>query len=241
MDLPQQKQEGQYSFPYHHTVSINPFHLAKHLWWGHVYASYIELIVQKLKKKESEFSSITDVGCGDGRLVAELVNCFPEKKVNGIDYSEQSLRFARAFAPQANFSRDFQEKTDAFTLVEVLEHIPVDETDIFLKNIHEHLNDGGWGIITVPHKNTLLNPKHYQHFTEETLTKTLGNFFLIQELQHLNAENILSSILRRVFSNSLFILNSRPLLDLLFSVYKNHCLHAKSENASRLLVLVKKK
>ena len=56
-------------------------------------------------------------------------------------------------------------KYDVVTSVEVLEHIPPDKLNQFVHSIADLLNDNGYFILTVPHKNKQLNEKHYQHFT----------------------------------------------------------------------------
>lgn len=211
------------------------------LHWGYVYASYTARVIQHLKKKENSFNSILDVGCGDGRLTFELSHTFLEKSVSGMDYSKQSLAFARAFAPQVDFSEKLEGVHDAFTLIEVLEHIHPEEVDVFFADLCQHISRDGFGIITVPHENVPVNPKHYRHFNEELLRKTLSPYFEIECIEYLNAKNMWDALVRRLFSNRFFILNHAGVRNWLFERYIKTCLFAEKRNASRLLVVVRKR
>lgn len=62
--------------------------------WGH------ELLA-KLDLKGNE--RILDVGCGDGKLSAEIANCLPEGSMLGIDLSESMLTFAKIHYPPERF------------------------------------------------------------------------------------------------------------------------------------------
>ena len=58
-----------------------------------------ELIVQ-LHLRGNE--RILDVGCGDGKVTAELARAVPKGSVAGIDASPEMVRFARKTFLQAN-------------------------------------------------------------------------------------------------------------------------------------------
>jgi ubiquinone/menaquinone biosynthesis C-methylase UbiE len=45
---------------------------------------------------------ILDVGCGDGKVTAELARAVPKGSVTGIDASPEMIRFARKTFPPAN-------------------------------------------------------------------------------------------------------------------------------------------
>ena len=68
-----------------------------------------------------KFDSIIDIGCGDGKVTREIKASFPMKEVIGVDYSEKSLQFARAFSPHIPFLTKTEKQFDAFVLVEVFE------------------------------------------------------------------------------------------------------------------------
>ncbi len=62
--------------------------------WG------VELIT-KLNLKGNE--KVLDVGCGDGKLSAEMARKLPEGSVLGIDLSQSMITFAREHYPPENF------------------------------------------------------------------------------------------------------------------------------------------
>ena len=41
-----------------------------------------------------KYKSILDVGCGDGKITAELVDTLPQSKVVGVDSSHEMIAYA---------------------------------------------------------------------------------------------------------------------------------------------------
>ena len=232
-------QEEEYDFPYHHLVQVRPFSETLHLFWGYKYAAYLEKILDTLKTHE--FNSLIDIGCGDGKVIIEVNKHFPGKKLMGVDYSEKSLQFARAFAPSIKFQTKTDEKFDGFVLVEVLEHINPTEMSSFLDSICSNLNDKGFGIITTPSINVPVNPKHYQHFDREKIEATLGKHFEIVSFEYTSAETFGVGLVRRLLANRFFILNDKVFIRWLYNFYKKNYLIASSKTASQVFVVVKKK
>jgi SAM-dependent methyltransferase len=232
-------QELAYDFPYHHLVETTPFNETRHLFWGYKYAAYLEKIVEELKKYN--FNSLVEIGCGDGRVITEISRKFKNKKLVGVDYSEKSLAFAKAFSPHINFLTKTEEKFDGFLLVEVLEHINPKEMDSFLNSISLNLNEKGFGIITTPCDNVPLQDKHYQHFNKELIYKTLDKYFEIQSFEYTSANTFGTALIQRLLANRLFILNFRPFIKFLYNTYKKRYLLASSKNATQIFVVVKKR
>lgn len=241
-------QESEYGFPYHHIPQFGEelFSETRHLYWGYEYASYLERILELLTLED--FDSLIDVGCGDGRLLLEIHKKIKGKRLVGTDFSEHAVAFAKAFGPEIDFRSGTFEKSvydkELFsfaTLIEVLEHIPPEETDTFLRTFDSFLTPGGRGIITVPSKNIPVTPKHFRHFDEESLRKTLEPHFTIISIEYLNAHTFGEKLLRRIFANRLFILNEAHLVQNLYRIYKKLYLHANSNNGQRLLAVIKKK
>ena len=58
-------------------------------------------LLAKLDFKGNE--KVLDVGCGDGKLSAEMARNVPEGSVLGIDLSEEMVAFARNNYPQEKF------------------------------------------------------------------------------------------------------------------------------------------
>ena len=244
----EQIQESQYHFPYHYlTYSENgKFTLSQFLQWGLVHASYTEWLTKKIIDMKP--GSVMDAGCGDGRTLFELENAgFEGKKMLGIDFSERAIHFAKGFTKTSRFTTHdisespTDEKFELCVSFEVIEHIPPEKIDSYVKNISLSLEQGGKLLISTPTTNIPTNKKHYQHFTAEILETYLKDYFEIEEIEYLNHENYWSNILSRILANKFFIINSQAVKDFFFSRYKKKYLHATKETGSRIVVLAKKK
>jgi 2-polyprenyl-3-methyl-5-hydroxy-6-metoxy-1,4-benzoquinol methylase len=89
--------------------------------------------VDYLTATVADRESILDVGCGDGRILAELKRRKPGLRVSGIDSSEAALEYARRRAISATRAdiripaSIIHEPVDWILLLEVLEHMPNSE------------------------------------------------------------------------------------------------------------------
>lgn len=181
----QANQESEYYFPYHYLDLVPKF-------------SYLYRTVQSYRKIVCELiapyqgQTVLDAGCGDGRM------CYDLKKKNlvvqGVDYSERAISFARVFCPGITFSfcdlikSHPEKKFDIILLVEVLEHFEPHTTKNVLANLKACLNDDGKLIITVPSTKAKLIPKHYQHFTLESLKELIAeDFEVVLAIGHLRS------------------------------------------------------
>jgi ubiquinone/menaquinone biosynthesis C-methylase UbiE len=239
MDQTQIQQEHEYEFPYHHMVHLEPFSQDVNLLWGFRYVAYLEKVIEEIGSRPC--SSVIDIGCGDGKLSLEMKKRYPAKRIVGVDYSEKALSFARAFAPDVEFAREKDEQFDAFVMVEVLEHIHPDEMDSFLKSVHNNLCDGGFGVITTPHVNAQRNLKHYQHFTKESIQKTLDPYFAVVYFEYMSKTTWLVRMIQRALVNRLFSLRYPPLVSFLYRLYQKHGLPATENTAMQVFVVVTKK
>ncbi len=173
----QQLQEDQYVFPYHWNLAPDAFRGRSY----HGYLSLATALAGELKGK-----IVLDAGCGDGFLCSVL-----HKKgaiVTGTDYSQQALRLAGILLPadvelvQIDLTKATPEpRFDFIFLIEVLEHIDPKDINVFLKNLSAGLKEGGKIILSVPSKNQALIDKHFQHFTEESLTRVITEAGLTAE------------------------------------------------------------
>ncbi len=235
----EQIQEEEYDFPYHHLVQLNPFSEVRHMYWGYSYAAYVEKVIDTLKR--SSWKSLVDMGCGDAKVTIEVARRFPQRRVVGVDYSEKSLRFAKAFAPELEFVTHTEEKFDGFLLIEVLEHISPENMDRFLASLKDRLIPGGFGIITTPHINVSLNPKHYQHFSQESFQRTIEPYFHIEKFEYLGGHTLGVGLIQRALSNRFFILNWQPAVNVLYAVYKRRYSRATEKNARQVFAVVRRR
>jgi trans-aconitate methyltransferase len=94
--------------------------------------------------------SVLDIGCGDGKVTAELAARVPRGEVVGIDSSDEmirlagekhgaapNLRFDTGDASRLNYSEDFDLVFSSSVLHWILDHGPV------LRGIHRALRPGG--------------------------------------------------------------------------------------------------
>ncbi len=167
-------QECDYFFPYHYLDIVSQEDKLLSI----EYISYMRKVKSLLKPDKK----ILDIGCGDGRFCYE-VGQDDSMNISGIDYSERAIRFAKAFSPNIEFycqdiyNLNLPYKYDTAVLIETIEHFEPDKLPEILKNIADILVDDGEIIITVPSVLLKLSPKHYQHFTVESLTEILSSQF----------------------------------------------------------------
>jgi len=240
-------QDNEYWFPYHYVTKYEPHFTQCYLdSWGINYAATIEFLLSYISKVK--FNSIVDIGCGDGRFTSELSKVFPDANIVGIDYSERAINLAKAMNPGIPFIQmditksSTKEKYDVGILMEVLEHIPPEGVRNFLHGVSGLLCDGGVLFITVPHSNKPVEPKHFQHFTVDSLLNCLGDSFEPCKIVLFEKNSVRKRILDTILANRFFILNHRKALDLIYKYYKNRLFIACDENdCKRICMIVRKR
>ena len=243
----EQLQENQYTFPYHHLAHFenDGIYVFRHLFWGLEHITYISFVINKIK--EHDPNSIVDIGCGEGRIISELISSFEASKLQGFDISEKAIGFARAFVPKVEFNihdiilAPLPKKYDSAVSCEVIEHIEPEKVRDYCKNIADSLNSGGSLFLTTPTTNVPTNRKHYQHFTKESLEEHLSPFFDIVEVSYLNCVNSRSRLLNRLIANKFYISNFKCLNRFVLQQYKRKLLIGDSETGSRIYIKAVKK
>lgn len=242
-------QESQYGFPYHYIPELRPgkFSGARYWSWSYRYLGGIKLVLDLLAKED--FTSLVDVGCGDGRFLREVAQSYPDKQLLGVDVSERAIRFARAFNPDIEFvAQDvtvsaLPRQFDVATLIEVMEHIPPAKLGEFMRAVAQCLRKNGRLVVTVPHQNKPLIKKHYQHFTAKNLLAALDPYFtdftVIPFDVAASRAPLVYLIDRMLGSKGRWLLLTNPrLLHLFYTWYIKRYLYARDESRCERLAVV---
>ena len=149
--------------------------------WASEYLTSLLIIKEKIKELNPKM--ILDIGCGDGRLINDLSKTFVDKSFFGIDYSAKAIQFAKIMSERNNAKFQLEnildkqpegnKKYDFVTLVEVLEHIPINSLNNFIIQALKRVKKDGYFLIIVPHENKKLISKHFQHFNVTRLKEVL--------------------------------------------------------------------
>jgi len=106
-------------------------------------------------------TSILDIGCGPGTFLGQFVKRYAQRV--GIDLAAPQIAFAaRTYGgPDVEFRQvDLAEinaanKYDVITSIEVIEHLPMAETQHFLASVSRALKPGGTFVLTTPNYRSL--------------------------------------------------------------------------------------
>lgn len=243
LDSIQQQQEDEFSFPYHYVVkrSSDGFSQCFNDTWGINYLATIEYLLQRIERES--FTSVVDVGCGDGRFTKELRQRFPNRRITGLDYSSQAIALARVMAPGIDFQcvdimrHSIGEKYDLAVLMEVYEHVSPDICPGFCSSLAALINCGGILYLTVPHVNKNIEYKHYRHFTSDILVQELSRDFELLDLVFIEKRSYIKRLIDRILTNRFFILNNKYVGDRLYVYYKDKLFLAESENSCQRIVV----
>ena len=239
LDSKQLLQEEEYEYPYHYipTWDDGRFSQAQYWSWGFRYLGGIEVVLDQLQRLA--FDSLVDIGCGAGRFLREAVTRFPGARLLGVDYSERAIGLAEAMNPELDFrtinviEEPLSDRFDVATCIEVLEHIPPDEVKHFCEAIANSIRKHGWLVLTVPHSNKHLNPKHYQHFNSNQLGGLLSPYF--HDLSFVpfdRRSRFVMPLVQRLIggAGSHFVLTNSRLNSWFYRLYKKRYLYARTED-----------
>jgi SAM-dependent methyltransferase len=176
--------EHDYRFPYHWVLDELSL-------WAIQYLGYVGLVGGMVPAKGA--ISVLDMGCGDGRISAELVK--RGFRVTGVDVSRNAIAHARNLVPDGTFlpmdvlelhrHGDLHGRFDAVIAVELIEHLPPREHGQLVRMAHLALRSDGILIASVPSlKMPLRNPQHYKHFALGEFVQLVenGGLFQVEEV-----------------------------------------------------------
>lgn len=234
----QQIQEEQYTFPYHYLPRFEEGNFRQHEYWSWGYRYIAGMLVARRLCDEEEWSSLMDLGCGDGRFVSELSRDGSHRAILGVDYSRRAIDLARAMNPGLEYrvadilnddldGRQF----DVVTLIEVIEHIPPDDLDAFIERAVGFVKPGGRLVLTVPHRNRPVGDKHFQHFDSSTLTTLLAGQVENLRFQPFDFFSRKVDIWFRLMGRTgrYFLITWPPLLNAFFQYFMRHCIYGENE------------
>jgi SAM-dependent methyltransferase len=243
----QQIQEEQYTFPYHYLPRFGEGRFRQHEYWSWGYRYVAGMHVARNLCDEEEWSSLMDLGCGDGRFVSELSRDRSHRDIVGVDYSGRAIALARAMNPGLEYraadilnddldGRQF----DVVTLIEVIEHIPPRDLDAFIERAVGFLRPGGRLVLTVPHRNRPVGDKHFQHFDSSMLTTLLTGQVENLRFQPFDYFSRKVDIWFRLMGRTgrYFLITWPPLLDAFFRYYMRHCVYGEDESACSRIACV---
>jgi len=237
-------QDSQYSFPYHYLPSLDKksvFRPYPKMSWGLKYITYISFMTELIFALKPK--SLIDIGCGDGRLIQIVKKSVPS--ITGIDLSKRAVAFAKAFNPEIEILcgdiTELSQKYEMVTLVEVLEHIPEDKLEVFMRDVARLVLGEGYLLITVPTINVPLIKKHYRHYDLKMLENCIKPYFIIDKSWWLYRKGIPEKIIRFLIYNKFYILNFYPLLRILWNLHKKITYFADAETGENLVCLARPK
>ena len=243
-----EEQDSQYTFPYHFLVEnykeqiIKPF---KVNYWLYDYMRLLNYLKKKIN--EREYTNLLDFGSGEGRLIFELRKKDLNKNFYGFEISESAKYFFKAFNPKVKLVEkledldNFKNFFDTITFSEVIEHIPDESIERSISTITHCLKSGGFLLVTAPHKNQVVQKKHYRHYDSNSLLKNFDqNKFELIEKKFLFKKSLTKKILSKFFFNRLFLINFNFMYKIFFHLNKSN-LFGEENNCETILLILKKK
>jgi 2-polyprenyl-3-methyl-5-hydroxy-6-metoxy-1,4-benzoquinol methylase len=198
---PTERQEARYDFPYHCLPTEDQpdiWRIARYLHWGYEYFALLDAVLSMVLHYHPK--RVMDFGCGDGRLIRELLDNDPELEIIGVDKSQRALAFAHAMFhgtprvhlfPELSGIEQSLFPVDVIIAMEVLEHIlPLHVKSIF-EELFAMLHPNGIFIVAVPSTNVPVHPKHYQHFSLEALLSITSDYYTALSIRMVHRNGML--------------------------------------------------
>ena len=150
------------------------------------------MVVWALRTHFPHASSILEIGCGVGGMLARIHDALPSAKVAGTDIYTAALPYAEKRVPEASLLQmdataiPFDAEFDVVAACDVLEHIERDE--LALAEMHRAVAPGGGIILTVPQDPRLwsvwdeLSHHHRRYAREELVRKVRAAGFDVRRV-----------------------------------------------------------
>lgn len=136
--------------------------------------------------------SILDIGCGNGKYL-NILKKYDFKNLYGIDISKEQIEIAIKSNPQRvqcidalKFLKDIKEKYDVILLIDVLEHLDLNDSLEIINSIYRALKKDGKLFIQVPNALSPFSPLRYSDITHK---RAYSKTSLIQTLNNSNFNN----------------------------------------------------
>jgi cyclopropane fatty-acyl-phospholipid synthase-like methyltransferase len=133
------------------------------------------------------------------------------------------------FIAQDIINEKLTKQYDVAILMEVYEHIPLDQTNEFLIGVRSCLKADGVLFLTVPHQNKPLEYKHFQHFSFNSLREQLEQHFNIIEMVPFEKGGLARRMLNRILCNRFFVLNNKRLLKFIYKLHGQYLFNCETE------------
>lgn len=236
-------QDAQYAFPYHYLPHFGPngsVAVSRALGWGLEYLTYMTWVRDQVLQRRPH--RMLDAGCGDGRLL-HLLEGHVEERV-GVDPSPRAIAFAKAFNPRCRLlvgtAADLNDEYDLVTCVEVLEHIADESLPDFVSSLAERTRRGGILIVTVPSVARPLHPKHFRHYSVESLRSQLGSSFVMEQVYGLFKLGPFTAALSRTLVNRMFSVNAASIRKAIWRMHRKRGFFGSPRNSAHLGALFRK-
>jgi len=150
-------------------IRLNQQNINTPEYWDNVYAEEIKAGRLRVEKERfqrtaniiTDGADVIDIGCGKGEFLQYLHDRKPACRIMGIDFSTESINFAKKYVPCGNFYVvdalnvsyyvSFMKKFDFAVSFETIEHI--ENPKMFVDEASFTLKKGGWFILSTPFEN----------------------------------------------------------------------------------------
>jgi len=179
-------------------------------------------------------SKILDLGCGNGKYL-HVLNKFGYKNAKGIDISKEQIEIAKKnnlsnveCINAIDFLKKNSEKYDVVILIDVLEHLELNQSIELINLAFENLNKGGKLFIQVPNALAPFSPlrhadiTHHRAYTKASLIQTL-NMTNFEKLTFFELHPYIHGI-KSFIRNILWRFLLKPLISaFLYTAYGTNC------------------